>query len=51
METLIWVIIIGFLALIAGIILIGVTEYFIHGDSKEEVLANIKSLITGEELE
>lgn len=51
METLIWTIIMGFLALVGGIILIGVVDYFIHGDSKEEVITNIKTLITGEELE
>lgn len=51
METLIYVIIIGFLALVAGIVLIGVVGYFVHGDTKEEVISNIKTLITGEELE
>ena len=49
MTTLIWVTMCFGLALLVAIIAMGAIDYYVFGDSKEEVIANIKLFITGEE--
>lgn len=49
MATVIWVTMCFGIALVLGVILMGLTEYFVLGESKEEVISNILNLITGNE--